>query len=89
MTRPVITAAKSSATSPAKRRVAHSYDRDAGAVARELGVQLRMLCGVWGWPSETAKARPMTIDDANRSGMCKRCARSVERRIRERERGWR
>lgn len=74
---------KSSATKNASRRtVRHLYDRREADVARELGVQARMLCGVWSWPN-SVDSGGVTLREARSPGHCQRCRRSLERIVRE------
>lgn len=69
-----------------RRRVRHIYAREDARVARELGVQVRMLCGVWGWPAKVESRVRMGLEEATQPGQCKNCA-GVMRRL-WRERGW-
>jgi len=69
--------------SPRRRRVTHVYDRAAGDIARELGTQCRMLCGVWGWPGRKKVAYASTTD-AYAPRRCQRCQRALAKRERER-----
>lgn len=61
------------ATVGQRRRVLHIYGRTDGDFARELGVQVRMLC-VWDWPARRPGDRPMMPGDLT-PRHCKRCAR--------------
>lgn len=62
--------------SPSKRQVRHVYAREDGELARAMGVQVRMLCGVWEWPRTVASATAVTSADLT-VGHCKRCDRVV------------
>lgn len=58
-----------------KRRVRHIYDREAGELARQMGVQVRMLCGVWDWPAPS-RGNGLRVSSLD-ARFCQRCVRSV------------
>ena len=59
-----------------KSKVRHVYYADEGEVAAAMGVQVRMHCGVWGWPRQKPSSHWFSSDDLT-PRHCKRCARVV------------
>jgi hypothetical protein len=62
--------------------VYHFFRVKDAAVAEELGVQVRYLCGRWGFPGATATRiqKNGSVDDEVRRTDCKRCVKALTAR---------
>ncbi len=73
------TIASSAQNAPTRPRVRHLYDERTATVARELGVQVRMLCGVWGWPTKGHETGWRELVASPSVDQCKRCTKVLSR----------
>lgn len=67
-------------TQPPATRLRHIFRRGDATFARELGIDVPMLCGAWGPPSRTATGHPMTTSDLAPDN-CPTCAALLADRI--------
>lgn len=66
-----------------RRRIRHLYWPQEAEAAREMGVQVRHLCGVWSWDSCTGQAEArLGASEGGPSYLCRNCLRVMHAQYR-------